>query len=155
MSIAQAHSRRVEIPRVGENLYRYSSSGADYAVFRVRGKLKWRSIKMTEKTLARRRLAGELAKASRIDPTAGEMSLEALVRVDAETIRTYDKQTIQTRSSIANRSKRLESSAWACKSRMSPKRTWRPGSACIASGCASRPATSISASSANCSRAWL
>ena len=110
MSTAQAHSapahtRCGKFQKVGENLYRYSSSGVYYGVFRERGKLKWKSLKTTDKALAKRRLADALAKASKIDPKAGRMSLEALVQIYEDTIQTFDTKTIQTRRSIAKKFK--------------------------------------------------
>jgi integrase len=99
------HSRCGKFQKVGENLYRYSSSEIYYGVFRVRGKLKWKSLKTTDKSLAKRRLAEELTKASKIDSKAGRMNLEALVQIYEETIQTFDKKTIQTRRSIAKKFK--------------------------------------------------
>ena len=74
-------------------------------MFRERCKLKWKSLKTTDKALAKRRLADQLAKASKIDPKAGRMSMEGLVRIYEETIQTFDTKTIQTRQSIAKKFK--------------------------------------------------
>jgi len=43
-STSSAHARAGRFCKVGENLYRYSSNGVDYAVFRDKGKLKWQSL---------------------------------------------------------------------------------------------------------------
>jgi hypothetical protein len=40
-----AHQRKGEFRKVGENLYRYSSNDRYYAVFRIKGKLIWKSLK--------------------------------------------------------------------------------------------------------------
>ena len=40
----QTHSRKGEFRKVGENLYRYSSNDRYYGVFRVNGKLIWKSL---------------------------------------------------------------------------------------------------------------
>ena len=105
MSTTQAHSRSGEFQNVGENLYRYSSNGIYYGVFRDRGKLKWKSLRTDDKALAKRKLAEELKRASRVDPKASKMSLEALVQIYLETIQTFDRKTIQTRQSIAKKFK--------------------------------------------------
>jgi integrase len=101
METKQAHARAGEFRKVGENLYRYSSNGIYYAVFRNRGKLKWKSLRTTDKALAKRKLVAELKKLSQIDPKASKMSVEALLKTYDETIQTLDKKTIQTRQSIA------------------------------------------------------
>jgi hypothetical protein len=41
-------SRAGDFCKVGENLYRYSSNGIYYGVFRDQGKLKWKSLKTTD-----------------------------------------------------------------------------------------------------------
>ena len=61
--------------------------------------MKWKSIKTTDRALAKRRLAEELNKASKLDPKASKMSLQALVAIYEKTIQVFDTKTIQTRRS--------------------------------------------------------
>jgi len=55
----QTHSRKGEFHKVGENLYRYSSNDHYYGVFRVNGKLIWKSLKTVDRELAKRKLKEE------------------------------------------------------------------------------------------------
>lgn len=97
------HSRAGEFCKVGENLYRYSSNGIYYGVFRDKGKLKWKSLRTTDRALAKRRLPGEIQKARRIDPKSAKMSLSRLLQIYEENLKTLDTKTIQTRKSILNK----------------------------------------------------
>jgi integrase len=103
--MSQAHSRAGKFSNVGENLYRYTSNGIYYAVFRDKGKLKWKSLKTTDRTLAKRRLPIEKEKARKIDPKAAKMTLARLLEVYQENLKTLDTKTIATRTSIVNRFK--------------------------------------------------
>jgi hypothetical protein len=47
----KAHSRTGKFCKVAENLYRYSSNGIYYAVFRDKGKLKWKSLKFMSRSV--------------------------------------------------------------------------------------------------------
>jgi hypothetical protein len=59
--MSTGHSRAGQFCKVGENLYRYSSNGVYYAVFRDKGKMKWKSLKTTtDRALAKRRLPAEI-----------------------------------------------------------------------------------------------
>lgn len=98
--MASTHQRKGQFVKVGENLYRYSSNRKYYAVFRSNGKLIWRSLKTTDRDLAKRRLATEKDKQAAIDPDAAKMSLEHLLKLYEQSIQQYDKKTVQTRSSI-------------------------------------------------------
>jgi len=95
-----SHSRAGEFRKVGENLYRYSSNGIYYGVFRDKGKLKWKSLKTTDRAIAKRRLTEDIEKARRIDPAASRMSLSKLLDLYEEQIKSLDKKTCDTRSSI-------------------------------------------------------
>ena len=48
-TIGRNHQRKGEFRKVGENLYRYSSNHRYYAVFRVKGKLIWKSLKTSDR----------------------------------------------------------------------------------------------------------
>jgi hypothetical protein len=50
-TVPRAHSRPGKFRKVSENLYRYSSNGIYYAIFRDRGKLKSKSLKTTDRAL--------------------------------------------------------------------------------------------------------
>jgi hypothetical protein len=80
MSMSEAHSRTGEFRKVGENLYRYSSNGVYYARFRSKGKSIYRSLKTTDRELAKRKLNDEIAQASKIDPKLARMTLAEILR---------------------------------------------------------------------------
>jgi hypothetical protein len=54
--MSKAHSQDAQFSKAGENLYRYSSNGNYYAVFRDKGKLKYKSLKTNDRAMAKRRL---------------------------------------------------------------------------------------------------
>ena len=58
-TIGRNHQRKGEFRKVGENLYRYSSNHRYYAVFRVNGKLFWKSLAPADRELANRKLKDE------------------------------------------------------------------------------------------------
>ena len=74
-TIGRNHQRKGEFRKVGENLYRYSSNHRYYAVFRVNGKLFWKSLAPADRELANRKLKDELEKQGKIDVDAAKMSL--------------------------------------------------------------------------------
>jgi hypothetical protein len=85
--MSEAHSRTGEFRKVGENLYRYSSNRVYYARFRSKGKSIYRSLKTTDRELAKRQLTDEISKASKIDPKLSKMTLagtSSLLRPRAE-----------------------------------------------------------------------
>ena len=59
LGMSKAHARVGKFRKVGENLYRYTSNGIYYAVFRDKGKLKWKSLKTPDEEMAKRRLRDE------------------------------------------------------------------------------------------------
>src|SRR5437764_1322601 len=77
----QTHARKGEFHKVGENLYRYSSNDRYYAVFRVNGKLIWKSLKTSDRELAKRKLKEEQEKQGRVDPEATKLTLSGLEAV--------------------------------------------------------------------------
>ena len=64
--------------KTGECLYRYSTSGAYYAVIRHQGKLIRRSLKTDDRPLAKRRLGELRQKLNRIDFKAGRVTVAEL-----------------------------------------------------------------------------
>jgi integrase len=100
MSMSEAHSRTGEFRKVGENLYRYSSNGVYYARFRSKGKSIYRSLKTTDRELAKRKLNDEIAQASKIDPKLARMTLAEILRLYEENLAQYASKTRATRKSI-------------------------------------------------------
>lgn len=98
--MANAHQRKGQFVKVGENLYRYSSNKIYYAVFRNKGKLIWRSLKTTDRDLAKRKLKIEVENQGRVNPDAAKMSLEHLLGLYEESIAQFDRKTFDTRKSI-------------------------------------------------------
>lgn len=101
-----AHARNGHFHKVGENLYRYSSNHRYYAVFRVKRKLIWKSLKTADRELAKRRLKEELEKFGRVDPNSADLSLKDLLKLYEQQLQKYDAKTIATRTSILNIFKR-------------------------------------------------
>jgi hypothetical protein len=54
----ESHTRNGEFRRVADSLFRYSSSGVYYARFQSNGKDICRSLRTSDRELAKRRLAG-------------------------------------------------------------------------------------------------
>ena len=94
------HRRNGVFRKVGENLYRYSSSGIYYAVFRANGKLNWKSLKTADRELAKRKLKGEQEKSGRIDPVAEKKTLAELLQDYETSLQQYDEKTVKTRKWI-------------------------------------------------------
>lgn len=94
------HTRNGRFVRVAENLYRYSSSKVYYAVFRRDGKLVWRSLKTTDRELAKRRLKDEIEAVGRIDARQKDLTVESLLRMYEEQLTRFDTGTQVNRRSI-------------------------------------------------------
>ena len=92
--------RAGEFCKVGENLYRYSSNKRYYAVFRSHGKLFWRSLRTSDRKLADRKLAQELAKRGRVDASAQRITLEGLLKLYEEQLPQFDDGTRTKKRSI-------------------------------------------------------
>jgi integrase len=95
-----AHSRTGEFRKVGENFYRYSSSGVYYARFRNNGKLIHRSLRTTDRDLGKRRLQEEIDKLGKIDTKLSKMTLSGLLDIYEQSLNAYAGKTIATRKSI-------------------------------------------------------
>jgi integrase len=96
------HRRSGEFVRVGENLYRYSTSKTYYAVYRKHGRLLWKSLKTTDRELAKRKLKDEIANAGRIDQRQEKMSLGALLGLFEDHLNRFDVRTRANRRYILN-----------------------------------------------------
>ena len=85
---------------MSDNLFRYSSSDVYYSCFESNGKDICRSLRTTDRALAKRRLADELENASKLDVKVGKMTLEELLRLYVERFDQYAAKTIASRQSI-------------------------------------------------------
>jgi hypothetical protein len=74
----ESHTRRGAFRRVADNLFRYSSSGVYYARYQSNGKDICRSLRTTDRALAKRRLTEKLENASKLDLKVGKMTLGEL-----------------------------------------------------------------------------
>src|SRR5881394_203867 len=104
-TVERAHQRKGEFHKVGENLYRYSSNDRYYAVFRVKGKLIWKSFKTSDREFAKRKLQEELEKQGRVEPDATNLTLSELLKLYEESLSQFDQKTQATRRSILKKFK--------------------------------------------------
>ena len=89
--------------KVGECLYRYSSTGVYYALIKHRGKQKRQSLGTTDKALAKR-LLGDLKEGlSNLNPSAGKMRLKDLCEKYLETIAGEKPKTLRRKQDIIAR----------------------------------------------------
>src|SRR5207302_327253 len=79
MTTTTTPRRAGQFRKVGENLYRYSSNEIYYAVFRVNGKLIWKSLETEDRELAKRKLKEELEKHGRVNGALRGMTLQELI----------------------------------------------------------------------------
>ncbi len=96
------HRRKGEFVKVGENLYRYSTSKTYYAVFRRHGKLRRISLKTADRELADRKLKTEMANAGKVDVRHEHLTLKQLVEMYEERLLGFDKGTEMIRRSVLN-----------------------------------------------------
>ena len=95
-----------EFRKVGENLYRYSSNDRYYGVFRVNGKLIWKSLKTSDRDLAKRKLKEEKEKQGRVDPEATKLTLSELLDLYKKSLEQFDDKIEATCTSILSIFKR-------------------------------------------------
>ncbi|MSU64158.1 MAG: hypothetical protein EXS31_17495 [Pedosphaera sp.] len=93
-------SKRGRYSRVAENLWRYSTSKAYFAVFRHAKRVVWKNLKTTDRELASRRLKEEMEKAGKVDAAAGKMTLAELIRLYEESLEKFDGKTRASRKSF-------------------------------------------------------
>ena len=103
--MSTAPAKRGDFEKVGECLYRYSSTGTYYAVLRHAGKLIRRSLQTDDRALAKRRLADFRQTLERIDPRAGRISVSELTDRFMETIGHLAEKTRRSKVTISNRIK--------------------------------------------------
>ena len=100
--VERNHESKGEFRKVGENLYRYSSSGKYYAVFRVKGKLFWKSLGTADREHAKRNLKDEQDKQGKVDPDSANIPLTSLLELYEKRLQQFDEKTIKTRTWILN-----------------------------------------------------
>ena len=88
-----AHSRTGVFSRIGENLYRYTSSGAYCAGYRNKGKLIHRSLNTNDREFAKRLLKDEISKIKKVDSSLGKLTLEELLTQCDELLNRYKAKT--------------------------------------------------------------
>lgn len=92
--------------KVGECLYRYSSSGVYYARIKVRGKEIRRSLQTTDRTLAKRRLAALKEAQAEVDHSKGKLTLAELCDQYLRTAQHLRPKTVERKTHIVGRIKR-------------------------------------------------
>jgi integrase len=92
--------------KVGECLYRYSSSGVYYARIKVRGKEIRRSLETTDRTFAKRKLAAFKEAQSEVDHSKGKLTLAELSDQYLKTVQHLRPKTVERKTHIVERIKR-------------------------------------------------
>ena len=96
------HERKGKFVKVGENLYRYSTSKIYYAVFRRNGKLRWVSLKTDDRELANRKLNTEITNVGKVDARHDHFTVEQLLEMYEQQIKRFDVGTQLIRCSVLN-----------------------------------------------------
>jgi integrase len=91
--------------KVGECLYRYSSTGGYYARIKTTSKEIRRSLATTDRDLAKRRLAKLKDDLHKIDPSKGRISLAELCDQYLKTVQHQKAKTIERKTLIVQRLK--------------------------------------------------
>jgi integrase len=92
--------------KVGECLYRYSSSGVYYARIKVRGKEIRRSLQTTDRMHAKRKLAALKEAQAEVDHSKGRLTLAELCDQYLKTVRHLRPKTVERKTHIVQRIKR-------------------------------------------------
>jgi integrase len=95
-----------ELHRVGESLYRYSSNGVYYARIKSGGKEIRRSLRTTDRVLARRNLAALKGELRQVDRSQGRVTLAELCDRYLKTIQHQKPKTVERKTFIVARIKR-------------------------------------------------
>jgi integrase len=95
-----------ELHRVGESLYRYSSNGVYYARIKSEGKEIRRSLRTTDRALARRNLAALKDELRQVDRSQGRVTLAELCDRYLKTVQHQKPKTIERKTFIVARIKR-------------------------------------------------
>jgi len=91
--------------KVGESLYRYSSTGGYYARIKTNGKEVRKSLETTDRDLAKRRLAKLRDDLLKIDPSKGRITLSELCDQYLRTVHHQKEKTVERKKLIARRIK--------------------------------------------------
>jgi integrase len=89
--------------KIATGLYRVSTSGVYFAHVRIHGKLFRKSLKTTDRELAKRKLADFRRSQSRIDPKLGRSTLANLCERYALTIQILSESSITAKTAILKR----------------------------------------------------
>ncbi|PYJ83300.1 MAG: hypothetical protein DME22_16060, partial [Verrucomicrobia bacterium] len=100
MTTTTTPRRAGQFRKVGENLYRYSSNEIYYAVFRVNGKLIWKSLETEDRELAKRKLKEELEKHGRVNGALRGMTLQELITSYENQLAQFDQRTQDNKRSV-------------------------------------------------------
>ena len=99
-------SRKVNaFQKVAECLYRYSSNGVYYARFEARGKQIMRSLRTTDRDLAKRNLAAFRDEQRQIDRSQGKLTLDELCNRYLKTVQHQKPKTVERKTFIIGRIK--------------------------------------------------
>jgi integrase len=99
------HGQNGVLQKVGESLYRYSSNRVYYARIKVGGKEIKRSLRTTDRTLARRNLAVLRDELRQIDRSQGRMTLADLCERYLKTVQHQKQKTVERKTLIVIRIK--------------------------------------------------
>ena len=91
--------------KVGPCLYRYTATGTYYALVKVKGKQVRRSLETTDRPLAKRKLADFQRDLTRVDASAGKLSLADLCDRLLATVAHQSDSTLEQKGQIATRIK--------------------------------------------------
>ena len=94
-----------ELHRVGESLYRYSSNGVYYARIKTGGKEIRRSLRTTDRALARRNLTALKDELRQVDRSQGRVTLAELCDRYLKTIQHQKPKTVERKTFIVGRIK--------------------------------------------------
>lgn len=86
--------------RVGQGLYRYSTSGVYFAHVRIRGKLFRESLQTTDSETAKRKLSDFRRKKLKVDSKLGKMTLADLLTRYVETLGHLSKSSLKSKNGI-------------------------------------------------------
>jgi integrase len=95
-----------QLHRVGESLYRYSSNGVYYARIKSEGKEIRRSLRTTDRVLARRNLTALKDELRQVDRSQGRVTLAELCDRYLKTVQHQKPKTIERKTFIVARIKR-------------------------------------------------
>jgi len=94
------------LQKVGECLYRYSSNGVYYARIKLRGKGILRSLRTTDRSVARRELARFKDDQRQIDRSQGKLTIAEVCDRFLKTVQHQKAKTIERKTLIVRRIKR-------------------------------------------------